>query len=414
MSEPIKSWGPESPFRISIPESQLELLRKKLELATWPDELKDSGWDYGTPLADMQRLAERWKNGYDWRRFEKELNEELPMYTRDIEIEKFGSINIHYVHVRSTVQRAVPLLFVHGWPGSFIEIGKIAKLLTNGMPHYPSFNVVAISLPGFGFSEAPKKKGFGLKQYAEICHKLMLSLGYNEYVTQGGDWGFLITREIASLFGGKHKHHKAWHTNFPLAPPPSLGTNPVNYISTALSSDTAEKAAADRTEWYHNISSGYFKVQSTKPQTIGYALNDSPVALLAWIYEKLVDWTDGYPWEDDEVLDWISIYWFSRSGPAASVRIYYEVTQGDGSVFTMVVPTTIPTGYSYFPKELVIQPKSWVRKVANVVFESQHDSGGHFAAYERPRELVDDLRKMFGKDGPAYGVVTGMGGYAAQ
>ncbi|KAF8654617.1 hypothetical protein AX16_003528 [Volvariella volvacea WC 439] len=406
----MSEWGPEAPFRISIPESQLELLRKKLELTTLPDEIQASGRDYGTPLADVQRLVARWKSGYDWRRFERELNEELPMFTRDIKVDGFGPLNIHYIHMKSAVQKAIPLLFVHGWPGSFIEARKIAKLLTSGAPHYPSFNVVAISLPGYGFSEAPKKKAFRVRQYAEVCHKLILSLGYNEYVTQGGDWGFAITRQMASLYGGQDKHIKAWHTNYPLAPPPPSATGA--FDATALSSsDAIEKAAAERTAWFLNHGSGYYWLQTTKPQTLGYGLSDSPVALLAWIHEKLVDWTDGYPWTDDEVLDWISIYWFSRAGPAASVRIYYEIAQGDGNVFLSPVPTTIPAGYSYFPKEVVIQPKSWVREAAKVVFESQHESGGHFAAYEKPQELAEDLRKMFGKDGPAYGVVTGLEGY---
>ncbi|KAF8654611.1 hypothetical protein AX16_003523 [Volvariella volvacea WC 439] len=329
-------------------------------------------------------IAERWKNGYDWRKFEEELNEELPMFVRDVEVDNFGFLNIHYVHVKSIVQNAIPLAFVHGWPGSFIEVRKIAKLLTNGGAHYPSFSVVAISLPGFGFSEAPKKKGFRLQQYAEVCHKLMLSLGYNEYVTQGGDWGFVITRQMASLYGGQGKHVKAWHTNRPLAPS-AVGPFDMEALSF---SDVAERAAAERSLWYIKLGSGYSKLQSTKPQIIGYALNDSPVALLAWIQERLVDWTDDYPWQDDEVLDWVSIYWFSRAGPAASVRIYYEVLQGDGEVFLMSV-----------------------REVANVVFESQHDSGGHFAAHEKPQALVGDLRKMFGKGGPAYGVVEGKGGY---
>ncbi|TFK73183.1 alpha/beta-hydrolase [Pluteus cervinus] len=400
----------EQPYKISIPQEKIDFLRKKLELATWPDEMKNAGWEHGAPLADVKRLAERWKDGYDWRKFETAMNDELPQFTRDIEIDGFGPINIHYIHQKSKVPRAVPFLFVHGWPGSFLEIRKILHPLVHGAPHYPSFNVVTFSLPGFGFSDAPKKKGFRSKQYAELGHKLMLALGYDQYVAQGGDWGFIITREIAHSYP---KHCKAWHTNFPLAPAPRV-FQPLAFVSNIFAHVSAsEWAGIERTKWYFDKSSGYFKQQSTQPQTLGYGLADSPVALLAWVYEKLVTWSDEYPWEDDEILNWISIYWFSRCGPAASLRIYYEIVQEDADIFTSHVPTTVPLGYSYFPKEIVVLPKRWVRAAGNVVFESDHDSGGHFASWERPIELVADLRKMFGKNGRAYGAVIGKGGYAS-
>jgi len=274
-------------------------------------------------------------------------------------------------------------------------------LLTRVSGGLPIFDVVALSLPGFGFSEGPKKKGFSISQYAEVSHKLMLALGYNEYVTQGGDWGSAITREIASRYGGKHA--KAWHTNFPLTgPPPNNDTG---------SYTPAEKEGLARMAHYERFESGYFKQQSTRPQTLGYSLADSPVGLLAWIYEKLVAWSDSYPWTDDEVLTWVSIYWFSRGGPAASLRIYYEVmNSGQGFNSQSPVPT-IPMGCSLFPKELGRVPKSWYPRIGNVVFEVEHDSGGHFAAYEQPEILVGDLQKMFGKDGPAFGVVSGRNGY---
>ncbi|KAH7917422.1 alpha/beta-hydrolase, partial [Leucogyrophana mollusca] len=180
-----------------------------------------------------------------------------------------------------------------------------------------------------------------------------------------------------------------------------------------------EKAGLERTAWFRSKGRGYFAQQSTQPQTLVYALADSPVGLLAWIYEKLVLWTDNHPWTEDEgdmadaviiVLTWISIYLFSRAGPAASLRIYFEL-EGNSSSFLSKCPT-IPMGASYFPKELIVVPQAWVRKANNVVFESKHQSGGHFAAHEKPGELVDDLRKMFGKGGPAYGVVPGKTGYA--
>ncbi|KAF9267373.1 alpha/beta-hydrolase [Marasmius fiardii PR-910] len=376
----------EVPFKISVTDEQLSLLRKKLDLTTFPDELEDSGWKYGVPLKDIQRLVERWKNGYNWRSEEAKLNAELPQFTRIIYVEGHGSLNIHYVHQRSDVAAAIPLLFVHGWPGSFIEARKILPLLTQSSSKHPSFHVVALSLPGYGFSEAPSKPGFRAVQYAEVGNKLMLELGYPEYVTQGGDWGFMVTRHIAEVYGAAHS--KAWHTNMPSGIPPTFSREPLLYIRHLLIPYTAaEKAGLAR-----------------------YSLADSPVGLLAWIYEKLVNWTDDYPWTDDEVLTWISIYHFSRAGPAASVRIYYEILQ-DRETLAKVFKPKIPFGVSHFPKELNATPRLWTRTVGNLVFEAEHSTGGHFAAYEKPKSLVGDLRKMFGKGGPAYGVVNGQKGY---
>ncbi|KAL0575910.1 hypothetical protein V5O48_006056 [Marasmius crinis-equi] len=387
-----------SSYKISIPEESLNFLRQKLESTRLPDEIEDAGWDYGVPLGDIKRLVAHWKDGYDWRKHEKALNDELPQYTRDIEVDGFGVLNVHYVHKQSEAKNAIPLLFVHGWPGSFLEVRKILPLLVSGSP---SFHVVAVGQPGYGFSEAPKKKGFTVPQYAELGHKLMLSLGYNEYVSQGGDWGHFVTRAISSVYGPTHA--KAWHTNVHFGNPPE--SEPAEGYT------DAEKAGLARMKWFQEKGTGYMQEHNTQPQTIGYSLADSPVGLLAWIYEKLVNWTDSYPWDDDEVLTWISIYWFSRAGPTASIRNYYEFAQKGGRPwFLKTYPTTIPIGHSCFPKELFVPPRSWVKE-NNLVFESRHDSGGHFAAHEKPVELVDDLRKMFGKDGPAFGVVPGKDGY---
>ncbi|KAF9233470.1 Alpha/Beta hydrolase protein [Melanogaster broomeanus] len=392
----------EAPFSISISGQQLETLQKKLQLTNFPDELDDAGWTYGAPLADIKRLVRRWRDGYDWRKHETELNNELPMFTRDIDVDGFGSLNIHYVHKKSEVVDAIPLLFCHGWPGSFYEVRKLLPLLTATSPEHPSFHVVALSLPGYGFSEAPRKQGFKGVQYAEVAHKLMLALGYNEYVTQGGDWGSVITRKMAVLYGGKH--HKAWHTNFPLAFPPSFTKNPLSFLEFLVTPfSAAEKAGLARTKWIQTQGTGYFAEQSTQPQTLGYSLADSPVGLLAWIYEKLHHWTDDYPWEDDEVLTWVSIYWFSRAGPAASLKIYFELANSK-EISERLFPK-IPMGVSFFPKELIIVPRA-------LFLEFGHESGGHFASHEKPEELANDLHKMFGKGGGAYGVVPGKTGYA--
>ncbi|OBZ71357.1 putative epoxide hydrolase [Grifola frondosa] len=382
----------EQPFKISVSDSDIELLHKKLELARLPDELDEAGWEYGVPLTDVQRLIARWKNGFDWRKAEAKINE-LPQFTRDIEVDGFGTLDIHYIHQKSKVQGAIPLLFVHGWPGHFLEVRKILPLLTAESSEHPSFHVVALSLPNFGFSEGPKKKGFGQKQYAEVSNKLMLALGYDGYVVQGGDWGFIIGRNLATF-----SSVKAWHTNLPLGTPPSLISHPLLFLSNLL----IPRTAAERRGW-----SGRRDI-AAKEWVI---CTNNPHSRRPWIYEKLVLWSDGYAWEDDEVLEWVSVYWFSRAGPAASVRIYYEIN-AEGSIWGNGPKSSTPLGLSYFPKEIVVVPKSWARTIGKVVFEAEHTSGGHFAAVEKHEELVGDLRKMFAKKGPAYGVVRGKSGYA--
>ncbi|KAF9017002.1 alpha/beta-hydrolase [Hymenopellis radicata] len=400
----------EQPFKISVSEDKIDLLRRKLDLCVFPDELEDSGTSYGAPLADIRRLVDYWKTGFDWRAQEAALNAELPQFTRDIEVAGFETLNIHYVHQTSQAVGAIPLLFVHGWPGSFLEVRKILPLLTAVSPEHPSFHVVAMSLPGFGFSQAPSKKGFRIAQYAEVGHKLMLALGYNEYVTQGGDWGSLITRMMALQYGGKHV--KAWHTNMPLGIPPPV-TRPVSYLKWLVTPYTAaEKVGAQRFSLFDKQGRGYFIEQGTQPQTLGYSLADSPVGLLGWIYEKLLSWTDKYPWTDDEVLSWISIYLFSRAGPTASVRIYYETYQSGDWQHLQAQRPSIPMGISVFPAEIEIRPLSWYKTSGNLIFSNtSHTKGGHFAAWETPDVLVKDLHKMFGKGGPAFSVVPGKTGY---
>ncbi|KAI5892391.1 alpha/beta-hydrolase [Schizophyllum commune H4-8] len=396
-----------SPFKIAVPEEKLALLHQKVELVTWPDELEDAGSDYGATPALVKRLANRWSSGYDWRAQEAAINAELPQFTTNLEVEGHGKLNIHFVHKKSEVAHAIPLLFVHGWPGSFLEARKIIPLLTAASEKHPSFHVVAVSLPGYGFSEAPTKRGFGLPEYAEICYQLMGTLGYTQYVAQGGDWGMSVARVLASKYGSTSV--KAWHTNFPFGHPDT--EHPIE------SCTPEEQNAWRKTSEFRETEMGYVMVQGTKPQTIAYALTDSPVGLLAWIAEKLLSWGDEYPWTDDEILTWVSLYWLSRAGPAATFRTYYEAMQrpGLGSVFNLVEKEpTIPLGLSFFPRELSRFPRAWTRQMGNVVFEADHDKGGHFAAYEVPEALADDLRRMFGKEGVAYGVVDGLDGYATS
>ncbi|KAI0366947.1 alpha/beta-hydrolase [Pilatotrama ljubarskyi] len=403
----------EQPFKLSVPDADLNALRSKLALTRFPDELEGAGWDYGVPLADMKRLVGHWKDAFDWRAAEVAINQ-LPMFTQDIVVEGFGTLNVHYVHQKSEVKNAIPLLLVHGWPGHFLEVRKMLPLLTAASTEHPSFHVVAVGLPGFGFSEAPKKPGFAGPQYAELFNKLMCSVGYEEYVYQGGDWGHILGAHAAANYG--HKHLQAWHSNLPLSLRPTLFSHPLAFLRSLLPCDAWTRKGLEATAKYVTKGSGYFVEQATKPQTVGYSLADSPVGVLSWIYEKLVECTDEYPWTDDEVLEWVSVYWFSRAGPAASVRIYYEMTGGNSKDAMHLMKdakwTSVPLGLSYFPAEIIRLPKPWAHTLGKVVLQSVHEKGGHFAAHEQPGALAGDLRKMFGKGGPAYGVVSGKDGYA--
>ncbi|KAI4111939.1 MAG: hypothetical protein LQ345_006665 [Seirophora villosa] len=399
------------PFTLSIPDSQLERLSQKLAATDFPDELDQAEFDYGVPLAHVKRLTKYWQEKYDWRTAEAKINE-LPNLKTSIDVDGFGNLDIHFVHQTSPIDGAIPLLFVHGWPGSFLEVQKILPLLTSSTT--PSFHVVAPSLPNFGFSSGVTKRGFSLPHYAETCHKLMLRLGYTHYVTQGGDWGSHITRTMSILYPD---HVRAAHINMVTARPPTFFSNPILYLQHTLSPYNArERRGAGRNTWFEREGSGYNREQATKPQTLGYALADSPVGLLAWIYEKLHDWTDDYPWTEDEILTWVSVYWHSTAGPAASLRIYYESAKDTrlGGARIQLHVQKVPLGLSHFPLELTVVPKTWGRTLGPVVFESEKDRGGHFAAHECPEELVGDLRQMFGKGGGAEGVVKGKNGYGLE
>jgi pimeloyl-ACP methyl ester carboxylesterase len=287
-------------------------------------------------------------------------------------------------------------------------VEKILPLLTKAEDG-PSFHVVAPSLPNFGFSQGATKPGFGIAQYAEAMHKVMLNLGYHQYVTQGGDWGYKVTRFIGILYP---EHCLASHLNMVLARPPQFTKQPLLYLQDRLLPYSAEeKAGQARSAWFGQASVGYNIQQSTKPATIGFALEDSPVALLAWIYEKLREWSDAYPWTDDEILTWVCIYQFARAGPSASARIYYEVQAPENVGYSDKVYDYVPGvkfGLSTFPQDIMVVPRTWGRTLGDVVFESWHRDGGHFAAHERPEELVGDLRKMFGKGGGAYSIARAL------
>ncbi|KAI3318402.1 alpha/beta-hydrolase [Xylariaceae sp. AK1471] len=412
------------PYTIAVPDAGLEDLRERLRRARLPNELEDVGNDMGAPLTAVKRIATHWAETYDWRKAEAELNK-LPHFTTVLQATGFEPLNVHFIHKTSSRADAIPLLFVHGWPGNFLEATKILGPLTEPEDaSQPAFHVVVPSLPGYGFSEFTKKRGFSVDQHGEIFHNLMLRLGYDEYATQGGDWGFLITRAMSKRYAPKHL--KAQHLNLDHYPQPTLRRNPLTFVRTMVSAlvtgfSEKDKKGFERSKWFKDEGSGYFSVQSTKPQTLGYALSDSPVALLAWIYEKLVDWTDAYPWTDDEVCTWMSIYWFSTAGPSAAHQLYYEVihaktheaTYKDKQAKGIAVSDVdeikawqdVKIGLAHFPRDVIVLPGSWGHVMGNVVFERDHERGGHFAAWEVPELIVKDLRDMFGPNGGAKGAV---------
>ncbi|KAF2223170.1 Alpha/Beta hydrolase protein, partial [Elsinoe ampelina] len=404
------------PYTVAVPDDDVQDLKTRLSRARFPDELDEAAWDYGAPLKDVKRLSTYWKDQFDWRKVESDLNK-LPQLQTEIHVAGFSPIDLHFIHQKSTASNAIPLLFVHGWPGSYLEVTKILPLLTSTTSGQ-SFHVVAPSLPNYAWSSGIATRGFGLTQYATTCHLLMQSLGYTKYVTQGGDWGMYITRTISLLYP---KHCLATHINMVRAFAPSFTSHPLLALSHSITPYTEkETAGLARTQWFAEEGSGYKVIQCTKPQTPGYGVTDSPVGLLAWILEKLHDWTDSYPWTEDEILTWVSIYWFSRAGPAASFRIYYEATHdsigaGDtgkdgGLPFTSRDRTQkyiphVKVGLAYAPRELALFPRSWGRTLGDVRFESEHEAGGHFLAHEKPEQVVGDLRKMFDPNGPCSDVI---------
>lgn len=346
------------PYQIAISDNKLSDLQAKLQLATFPDETPlSNSWKYGVPIADLKRLINYWKDGFDWRKQEVTLNSKLPQFTTTIDVEGYDSLNVHFVHQKSKRKDAIPLLFCHGWPGSFIEVLKILPLLTSPDDDQPGFHVIAPSLPNFGFSSSSTKPGFGINQYAESLHKLMLKLGYTKYVTQGGDWGFSITRFLGIKYPSSCV---ASHLNYVWASPPSLFRQPLLYLQSLFALSEEEKKGMQRTKWFYDEGFAYNHLQTHNPATIGLMLRDSPVALLGWIYEKLHDWTDAYPWTDDEILAWISIYWFSEAGPEASVRIYYETAHPSDKRLLAYNPG-VKLGLSTFPKDLIVSPKAYGR-----------------------------------------------------
>jgi len=370
------------PFEIAIEDEVLDDLRRRLAATRFPDQIPDTGWDYGTELGYLKELVGYWQNKFDWRAQEAALNR-FDHFRSEIDGQR-----IHFLHARSKHPDALPVIISHGWPGSIAEFLKLIDRLTDPEAHggraEDALHVVCPSLPGYGFSDPTREPGFDLQRMAECFAKLMARLGYDRYGAQGGDWGALITTNLARV---DPEHLAGIHLNMPMALPVE-GVE----LSDAEKADLADMAAFDRDE------TGYQKIQGSKPQTLGFALNDSPAGLAAWIVEKFRTWSDcdgdiESCYTKDELLTNITIYWATRT-ITSSMRLYYEVFKG-GRVGFIGPKIQVPTGVARFPKELFKPPRAWVENHFNVTHWTVMPKGGHFAAMEQPELLAADLRKFF-------------------
>jgi pimeloyl-ACP methyl ester carboxylesterase len=374
-------------FAVNVPDAALADLKLRLSLTRWPDEIGDGTWEYGTPLAVVKRISEHWRDRFDWRKAERNLNR-LPQFQIELE----GRI-VHCVHVKGVDADSVPLILTHGWPGSFVEMYKIIPMLTdptnNGFPGFRSFDVVAPSLPGFGFSQAPKIPGTNSRVVASIWHRLMAALGYSSYFAQGGDIGSGVSSWLARSYPDAVR---ALHLNFISGSyQPSLGDG-----DRPLSPAESEWLAS-RSRWVET-EGGYSHLQGTKPQTLAYSLVDSPTGLAAWMLEKFFAWSDGGDelterFDIDELLTNISVYWFS--GNAASTLRIYKENAAQPLLFDSGERVVPPLCYASFPKEIVSPPREWVERVFNVARWTVMPSGGHFAALEQPTALARDIHESF-------------------
>jgi pimeloyl-ACP methyl ester carboxylesterase len=376
------------PFRIHVPDEEIDDLIARLARTRFPDEIDGVGWDYGTSLAYLKDLVEYWRDDFDWRAQEQRLNR-FDHFKTNID-----GLDLHFIHQRSERADAMPIVLSHGWPGSFIEfielIGPLSDPGRYGADADDAFHVVVVSLPGFGFSDKPRVPGYTPERMADAIAALMARLGYDRYGAQGGDWGSRVSRFLAINYAD---HVAGLHLNFCQAGPPP-GTEP-----RALSAEDltpAERAGLAAREAFMAEGRGYFELQSTKPQTVGYALNDSPAGLAAWIVEKFQSWSDSNgdverSFTKDELLTNVSLYWFTQTA-TSSARIYYEQRHAAPQMDPKV---TVPTACALFPKELIAPPRAWAENAYNLTRWTEMPRGGHFAAMEEPELLIEDLREFF-------------------
>ena len=373
------------PFTIDIQDKTLDDLHERLRLSRWPDEVDDAGWAYGTSLPYLKELATYWQNQFDWRKQESMLNQFRQFKTT---VDRIG---IHFIHERGKGPKPLPIVLTHGWPDSFFRMYKLIPLLTDPEAHGgnadDAFDVVVPSIPGFGFSDRPHQKGFTAEHVAGLFAQLMTdALGYPRFAAHGGDWGSSITEQLAfthpDALVGIHLTDVPYHHLFTIKPD-DLSPAEQNYLEAGKTWQMSEGA--------------YAMIQSTKPQTLAYGLNDSPVGLLGWIIEKFQSWSDSggdieARFSKDELLTNVMIYWVTQTINSAN-RLYYE-SQHNPSKLTEG-RTEVPTGVAIFPKDLVLSPKEFAQRFFNVQHWTQMPRGGHFAALEEPELLANDIRTFF-------------------
>jgi epoxide hydrolase len=377
MADPIQ------PFRIEIPQVALDDLNGRLAGTRWPDELPGVGWERGVPVGYLRELATYWRTRYDWREHEHRLNQ-FPQFTTTIDGQ-----SIHFLHVRSPEPDAVPLIMSHGWPGSIVEfvnaIGPLTDPRAHGGEPGDAFDLVIPSLPGFGFSGPTREPGWDPRRIAEAFAVLMARLGYQRYGAQGGDWGSTISRELGLVDGA---HVLGVHLNMFVTRPSGDPTE-----LSGLSEE--DRRRLDSYRRYGAELSGYAQIQSTRPQTLAYALADSPVGQLAWIVEKFKEWTDSTHSPEDAVdrdlmLTNVMLYWLTGTA-GSSARLYYEQAHSPRPV----QPSTVPTGVAVFPHDIFLPVRRLADRYDKIVHWTEFDRGGHFAALEQPDLLVGDIRRFF-------------------
>jgi microsomal epoxide hydrolase len=371
------------PFRVEVEEKVLEDLRQRLAATRFPDQIEGTTWELGTDLAHLKELVAFWRDRFDWRAAEARLNA-FPQFRTHIDGQW-----IHFHHVRSRHEGALPLLLLHGWPGSVVEFLDVIGPLTDpeayGGRAADAFHVVCPSLPGYGFSEPTRTRQWDVQRMADAFAALMARLGYARYGAQGGDWGSLITTQI----GLRDAAHLAGvHVNMPLAVPQPDRAE----LTPGEQADLGAMALFEAQE------TGYQRIQGTKPQSLGVALNDSPAGLAAWIVEKFRNWSDcggdvERSFTRDQLLANVTVYWVTQT-ITSSMRLYYETFQGGRFGFT-TGKVEVPTGVARFPKEILRFPRRWVERHYHVTRWTEMPRGGHFAAMEEPELFVEDVRAFF-------------------
>jgi pimeloyl-ACP methyl ester carboxylesterase len=365
-----------TPFTVDIADEQIEDLQQRLRNTRFPEPETVENWEQGIPLQYVQDLCTYWADDYDWRDREQKLNR-FPQFTTQLD-----DLNIHFIHARSSHDNALPLVMTHGWPGSVVEFMKVIEPLTNPDDPADAFHVVCPSLPGYGWSDKPSTTGWGTPHIARAWTELMARLGYDRYVAQGGDWGAMVTSFIGAVDAD---HCAAIHLNMIIAPPSKEMRENLT--------EREQQALADY-GYHQRWGVGYSTQQSTRPQTLGYSLVDSPAGQMAWIVEKFWQWTDcdGHPENvltRDEMLDNVMLYWLPGTG-ASSGRLYWE-SFNSGEFAKVVVPTCV----SSFPKEIFRPSRRFAEPHYDIRYWNELDKGGHFAAFEQPDLFVNELREAF-------------------